>query len=296
MPRCAFLVGAPAARLVGDSLLFRLWTPDVCIPLASTCLPLIHWERLYAAVRSWSRRMLVASVLAHPSAGVNGCAGAWASQAELCGLTWSLKPEQWAYDHLALRNQRATQVHATAASTNKGIDLGIDQHRQPFSLYSEAKVATEIEFDTSTQPKRKTGEAPPGSDANMGRTDTAYNVGPRPNRPVIEEVLMREVTVKLIQDCPLAGGALRAFQMDTGVLPRPTEFNHILFVAPHPRSNAIARRRVKNETGSWFFGPGWKAHAGSITDERSDIKTEGFGRKLIAVGGLRSNCPREQDE
>ena len=149
-------------------------------------------------VHSSARRVGIAPVLAHPSAGVSGCAGAWASQVELLGSTWTLKPEQWTYDHFALRNQCATQVHATAASTNKGIDLGIDQHRQPFSLYSEAKVATEVEFDTAAQPKRKTGEAPAGSNANMGRTDTPHNVGPRPNRPVIEEVLMREVTVKLI--------------------------------------------------------------------------------------------------
>ena len=42
MPTFAFLVGARAALLVGDSLLFFSWMRDVSIPLASTCLPLIR--------------------------------------------------------------------------------------------------------------------------------------------------------------------------------------------------------------------------------------------------------------
>ena len=42
MPSFAFLVGSPVALLAGDSLFFLLWMQDVSIPLASTCLLLIH--------------------------------------------------------------------------------------------------------------------------------------------------------------------------------------------------------------------------------------------------------------
>lgn len=186
-------------------------------------------------------------------------------------------------------------MHAAASTTDERIDLGTDEHRQPFSLHPEAKVATDVELDSRSESEGKTSEAAAVSYANVRCADAAYYIGSRPNRPIIEKVFVREITVKLVQNGPLFGRSLAAFQMDTGVLPRPTELDHVLFVATHAGSDAIARRRINSNIRRGLLGgPRGKAHAGSKSDERSDIETEGLGRRLLTFGCLRNTVAGEQ--
>ena len=203
------------------------------------------------------------------------------------------EPEDWPHCDLALRNQRRIQVHDAAGSTNQRTDLGVDHKRQPFRLRPHAHVAIEVDFDTPAQPKRETREAAVRSGVEMSCTHAADHEWPRPSRPVFWNVLVREITVELIQDHAFT----RTCQMEMSVLSCPTELDQVLLVESHPCCNPIAQTSVKAEAGGCYpVLPGGEGHARSIADERGDInpKRPGLGGRVGI--GLRSKFSRAQDK
>lgn len=203
------------------------------------------------------------------------------------------EPEDWPHCDLALRNHRGIQVNDAAGSTNQRTDLGVDHKRQPFRLRPQAHVAIEVDFDTPAQPKRETREAAVRSGVEMSCTHAADHEWPRPSRPVFWNVLVREITVELIQDHPFT----RTCQMDMSVLSCPAELDQVLLVESHPGCNPIARTRVKAEAGGCYpVLPGGEGHARSIADERGDInpKRPGLGGRVGS--GLRSKFSRAKDK
>ena len=105
--------------------------------------------------------------------------------------------------------------------------------------------------------------------------------------------LMTEVSVKLIKNHVLTEGLGRyVFRVDIRVLPCPPHFDQVVFCEPHTKGNAIAWARIEHD--AWVhphdMGFNGKAHAGAITDEWSEIKTNWFClRLLLCAEGRRKH-------
>jgi hypothetical protein len=82
--------------------------------------------------------------------------------------------------------------------------------------------------------------------------------------------------------------------VDIGVLPCPTYFDQVIFMETHAERNSIARARVEYDARvrPSDMGLNRKAHAGAITDEWSEIKTQWSWLRLL----LRTENRRERDQ
>ena len=75
-----------------------------------------------------------------------------------------------------------------------------------------------------------------------------------------------------------------ALRVDIRVLPCPAHFDQITFIyEPHPKRSSIARARVEYDVRvrPGDMGLNGKAHAGSITHEWSEIKTQWLWFRLL---------------
>ena len=106
---------------------------------------------------------------------------------------------------------------------------------------------------------------------------------------------MAEVSMKLIKNHALTGWLGRDFfSVDIRVLPCPAYFDQVIFILePHAERNSIARARVEYDARvrPCDMGLNRKAHAGAITDEWSEIKTQWLWLRLL----LRAESRRERD-
>jgi hypothetical protein len=80
------------------------------------------------------------------------------------------------------------------------------------------------------------------------------------------------------------------------ILSCPTYFDQIIFtVEAHPESDPVAWVCIdyNARVSSCDVGLDWEAHAGAITEERSDIETQGSLRRFL---GIKSGGKRYQEK
>jgi hypothetical protein len=112
-------------------------------------------------------------------------------------------------------------------------------------LNPETEVPIGEDFDSNSKTKGKTLTA--AADArNVGGAYAANYEGSHP-LPVFKGILVGEVSVELVQNCPLLGRGLRCiFQMEVRVLPCPAELNQIFLVESYTEGQSVGRIRIEN--------------------------------------------------
>src|SRR3954451_10676896 len=125
----------------------------------------------------------------------------------------------------------------------------------------------------------------------MGSADTGQHVWPRPIRPIFNHGLVAEVSMKLIENHALARRLRHdVFGTNVGILSCPANFDQVFFLLEsHAKRRAVARTGIDDDTRvhSCDMRLHWKAHAGSISHEGSEIKTKWFRLRLLRVQARR---------
>src|SRR5215469_7563410 len=100
-----------------------------------------------------------------------------------------------------------------------------------------------------------------------------------PRAPLINNVLAAEVPMKLIECHALTRNRWSdILRVDIGILPCPAYFDQAIFLDAHTERNSIARARVEYDARvrPCDMGLNGEAHAGAITGEWSEIKSQWF--------------------
>src|SRR5262249_25414960 len=116
-------------------------------------------------------------------------------------------------------------------------------------------------------------------------SDTGQYKRPRPGRPVLDDGLVTEITMKLIKNDPLTRGRGRdALGMQIRVLSCPAYFDQVIVILQPPtKGDSVARACVEYDTRVCprDMGFDWNAHVGAITDKWGDIKTRWLWFELL---------------
>jgi len=158
--------------------------------------------------------------------------------------------------------------------------MRICENRYPLGLNLEAKMAAGIEPDAASDSERETREVVTAG--NMGSTHAGNYERPGPGGPVLDIGLMAEVSMKLVKNHVLTGRYSRdVLRVHIRGLPCPAYFDQVsLICESQTKRSSIARARIEYDARvqPHDMGLNWKAHAGAITDEWSEIKTQRLWR------------------
>jgi hypothetical protein len=120
-----------------------------------------------------------------------------------------------------------------------------------------------------TYPEREARKVIADTSRQACRANAAHYVRSGPLLPILEKVLMGEISVKLVQGYPPTEiNPRNIFGMDVRVLPSPSEFDHVLVVDVPAKSESIAGVGVEYYPGvrSGDMRLDLEAHTRAITE------------------------------